>query len=272
MTRGILIIAHNNSVVDYISLAEIAASLAKKHLKLPVSILTDKKSFESLKDYQEGLFDKVVIIDQQTQYNPRVMYNQRIDDFLNSSRSQAWEHTPYDHTLLIDSDLLIFSDRFNQYWDLDESFLICDSMIDPIDKRLSFNDRRISDIGPELKWATAIMFKKDERAKTLFQLVDHIFENYSFYADTYFFDDRQFRNDIAFALAEHIIGGFIPAEMSLPPLHMTMVDDEIVWADSDKIKFLIKDNDSNLLITFENTDIHVMNKLDILKYKKNLLS
>jgi hypothetical protein len=272
MNRGILIVAHDNSIIKYTELAVIAAHLAKKNLNLPVSIITDLESSIHLKTVcADDLFDKIIIIEKLQQYNPRLMYGSKINDFLNASRSIAWECTPYEHTLLIDSDLLIFSNRFNQYWDLEENFLICESMIDPINKRLSFNDERVSDIAPKLKWATAIMFKKNQQAKILFDLVQHIFENYDFYADTYFFDDRQFRNDIAFTLAEHIVNGFKEAEISLPSMYITMIEDEIISIDGNKIKFLIKDKDTNLLTTLRDTDVHVMNKLDILKHKEQLI-
>lgn len=274
MTKGIVIVAHDNSIVKYSELAIVSAHLAKKHLKLPVSLIIDSESLKNLNGcVEKNLFDKIIIIDKEQQHNPRVMYGKIIDDFLNVSRSKAWKYTPYDHTLLIDSDLLIFSDRFNHYWDLDEDFLICDSMIDPLNKRLGFADKRISDIAPKLKWATAIMFKKNQCSKTLFDLVDHIFENYNFYADTYFFDERQYRNDIAFSIADHILNGFVQSETSLFSVYMTMMDDEILSIDGNKIKFLLKDNTNNSssIVSFDNTDIHVMNKLDILKNKELLL-
>jgi hypothetical protein len=54
---------------------------------------------------------------------------------------------------------------------------------------------------------------------------------------------------------------------------MTMMDDEILSIDGNKIKFLLKDNTNNSssIVSFDNTDIHVMNKLDILKNKELLL-
>ena len=41
MTNGILIFAHNNREVDYGLLAVISGGLAKKHLKVPVSLVAD---------------------------------------------------------------------------------------------------------------------------------------------------------------------------------------------------------------------------------------
>ena len=44
MNKGILIFAHNSREVDYILTAVLAASLAKKYLKAPVSLVTDNST------------------------------------------------------------------------------------------------------------------------------------------------------------------------------------------------------------------------------------
>ena len=41
MTKGVLIFAHNSTAVDYGMMAVIAGGLAKKHLKVPVSLVAD---------------------------------------------------------------------------------------------------------------------------------------------------------------------------------------------------------------------------------------
>ena len=48
MTNGILIFAHNNREVDYGLLAVISGGLAKKHLDVPVSLVTDHSTKEWL--------------------------------------------------------------------------------------------------------------------------------------------------------------------------------------------------------------------------------
>ena len=48
MTNGILIFAHNNREVDYGLLAVISGGLAKKHLHVPVSLVTDHSTKEWL--------------------------------------------------------------------------------------------------------------------------------------------------------------------------------------------------------------------------------
>jgi hypothetical protein len=272
MNRGILIIAHDSNSIKYSELSVIAARLAAKHLQLPVSLITDSDTVKNLTSCEIATyFDRIILTEKPTVGNPRMLYGEKVNDFLNSTRAGVWDLTPYDHTLLIDSDYLIFSDRLSKYWELDEDFLICEAMVDPAGSRLGDNDHRVSDIAPSMRWATIMMFKRNNRSRLIFDLVDHIRENYNFYADTYFFDERQFRNDIAFTIAEHIVNGYSQTSKTLPRAFMTMITDTILSIDKNKIKFNLVEHDKNSVVTFENTDVHVMNKLNILEFKDELL-
>jgi histidinol phosphatase-like PHP family hydrolase len=53
MSKGVLIFAYN-SKLDYLSIATVAARLVKKHLGLPVAIVTDSASFEKV---DQSVFD-----------------------------------------------------------------------------------------------------------------------------------------------------------------------------------------------------------------------
>ena len=48
MKKGIVIFAHNNRQIDYAKMSLISAKLAKKHLGVPVSLITDPSTLEWL--------------------------------------------------------------------------------------------------------------------------------------------------------------------------------------------------------------------------------
>jgi hypothetical protein len=270
MTRGVLIVAHDTDIIDYSTLSVISARLAAKHLGVPVSLITDLDTLENLKKsfIPEKEFDQITIVPKPAKGNIRNINNQVSDTFLNTNRHTVWHLTPYDSTLLIDSDLLIFSNKFNNYWDTESSVLICDSMLELTANRLTNTERRIADISPKLKWATAVLFKKNKESETFFNLVGHIKENYTYYADVYDFVPFQYRNDISFTIAKHIMNSFIETTDILPPLLFTLQDEYIVSINGSKIKLLLKDSS---ILTIEDSDIHVMNKEDIIKFKEYLL-
>jgi hypothetical protein len=284
MDRGVLIFAHNSREVDYVLMAMIAGGLAKKHLNVSVSIVTDETTLNWAREskiYEDikSIFENIILIDKPTDDNFR---NLRDGDtckkvpFNNSNRSSVYELTPYDTTLLIDSDFLIFTDQLNNYWELDYDVMIGRSINDILGNRSEMLDRRVSEVGPHLFWATTVMFKKNASSKTFFDLVSFIKENYNYYADLYRFDPRQYRNDISFSIAKHILNGFGETlEFSLPDI-TTILDTDILHDVNDDAGLQILVNDKlnpqkYFLSLVKHTDIHILNKQSIIRNKTNLL-
>lgn len=278
MNKGILIVAHNNRDVDYARLAIISGALAKKNLKLPVSLITDQSTIDWMEEEKilndaENIFENFIKIDR-----PQVIENYRIlhdgdkkinTAFLNYSRPSVFDYTPYDKTLLIDSDFLIFSDVLNNYWELDEDILISNGIKDIKGNRIGILDKRVSETGPNLYWATTVMFNKSLKSKLFFELVNFIKENYDYYSDLYRFDPRQYRNDISFSVANHILNGHRSIESYNLPMILTSFDkdDLVEVSELGKLTFLLSDmtSDNFTASAVRNSDIHIMNKQAIIR-------
>lgn len=277
MSRGIVLFAHNTRQVDYIRLALLSARLATKYLKVPVTLVTDESTLDWAKKskiYQliNETFERVILDEIETSNNYRILHDGNLKEkisFRNNSRFKIWDLTPYDRTLLIDSDFLIFSDTLSNYWDVDQDFLISPRINDINSQdRMMHHDRYISEAGTKLLWATTIMFTKNQSTKMLFNFVEHIYENYNMYSEIYRYDNRVYRNDISFSLANHILQGFAPSsEYFLPPVLSTIDKDILVDVNKDKLKFLIDQSIQNryIVTSIDSQDIHVMNKQSIIR-------
>jgi len=284
MTRGVLIFAHNNRDIDYAATALAAGGLAKKHLGVPVSLATDSSTIDWMKtskSYNQAVsvFDKIIEVDTPVTENRRRLHDglqSKIIPFVNSNRASAWDVTPYERTLLIDSDFLVLSNRLNEYWDVDADILIGKSMQDILEtSRAGYLDRYISDVAPTLYWATNVMFTKNENSQLFFNLVNTIRINYSYYADMYRFNPSQYRNDISFSIAKHIMDGFnTDTSLSLPPIFTTLDKDILYKVDLDeKLTFLINNdlNSNYCATTIKGLDVHVMNKQSLIRNVDRLL-
>lgn len=283
MKRGIVIYAHNNRKVDYALLSLIAGGLAKKNLNIPVSLITDSSTVDWMKTSDifkksTEVFENIIVTDRPEINNHRNLRDGLSNEhvpFVNGNRNTIWELTPYDRTLLIDSDFLIFSDHLNEYWDVDQDIMIGESINDIYDqKRLGYHDSFVSDTGIKLYWATTVMFTKNEISKFFFDIVNHVKEHYKFYADLYRFDPRQYRNDISFSIAKHMFDGFETSDnKTLPPVLTTLDRDILVEIKNNKPLFLINYNlGSEFCATsVNNLDVHVMNKQSICRCKDQLL-
>jgi hypothetical protein len=283
MTQGILIYAHNTRAVDYALLSVISAGLAKKHLSMPASLVTDDTTVSWMKQSQifhlaEKVFENIIVADRPITNNQRRLYdgeNSSTVPFVNVNRDTAWSLTPYDRTLLIDSDFLIFSDVLNKYWNTDCDLSIGESINDIYSQdRMKYLDRHISDTGVKLYWATTVMFTKNQNTRLFFDTVNHVKENYRHYADVFRFDHRQFRNDIAFSVSKHILDGFVESDVgTLPPI-LSALDRDILYGVNDqRLTFLIDHRlDNNYCAAaISGVDIHIMNKQSIIRNQQQLL-
>ena len=268
MKRGLLTYAHNNEKTNYLLMALGSAKLAKDNLGYPVSLVTDSKSLESLTNtkYQtllDQVFESIVLTDDVVATNKRKsLVTGEQTSFLNLNRDSAYDLTPYDQTLLFDSDFLIFTKELNRYWDVDQSFLIS-SAVDFFDPEVKgILDYRVSPTSLDLKWATTIFFKKDAESKAIFDLVKFIKNNYFYFGSIYKFDTKQFRNDIAFTVALHIIDGFKKnVKYELPPIKT--IHEAVIVQEFNKnslLKFLLPKTDKIYPIKIKDTDLHFMNK------------
>ena len=283
MKKGGLIFAHNSREVDYALLAVISGGLAKKNLGIPFTLVTDDATIEWMKtsniwDKANDIFENII-----STPRPETLNTRRLNDgnesktipFINADRASVWDLTPYDRTLLLDSDYLIFSDSLNNYWDVDESVLISKSMNDIRGDRIGFLDKHVSETGVHLFWATAVIFTKNEESKTFFDYVKHIRNNYEQYGDIYRFSPHQYRNDISFSVSKHFLEGFTTdTSNALPSLLTTTDKDMLADIKGNKLYFLINDplnQESFTACSIKDTDVHVMNKQSIVRNKNKLL-
>jgi hypothetical protein len=284
MKKGIVIIAHNSRDVDYAKMAIISAKFAKKNLRLPVSLITDESTGEWMKSSgliqtAENIFENIIFVPRPVSGNQRILYdgtNSSVVPFLNSNRSSVWDYTPYEKTLMIDSDFFVMTDTLNNYWDLDQDILLGQRFNDIQGDRKGYLDDWISETGVHLYWATTVMFTKNENSKIFFQLIDYIKDNYKFYADLFRFDPKQYRNDIAFSVAYHILNGFESNGYSLPEI-LTVQGKDILEKihENERMFFSIKhwnDGESFYLISIKDQDIHVMNKQSIVRNYERLIN
>jgi len=283
MNKGIVIFAHNSRKVDYSLMSIIAGGLAKKHLDLPVSLITDKSTIEWMQQNKktinfDNVFENIICVEKPESDNYRNLNDGNLLDnvpFTNGNRYSVFELTPYDRTLLIDSDFLIFSDRLKPYIESEADLMIGSAMEDLGGNRIGTLDRYVSDTGPNLYWATNVIFTKNANTKIFFELVDYIREHYSYFCDLYRFFPKPYRNDISFSIAQHILDGHsTDLRFSLPPIPSTIDKDILIDVDENaKLTFLINQDFNNefVAMSLKNQDVHVMNKQSIVRNSESLL-
>jgi hypothetical protein len=261
MTKGVLLFAFNNDNVDYYSMAIATAKRANKFLNLPVTVVTDSSTELSKYTYE---FDNVIIVE--ADKTNRDALNQV---WINKGRYQAYALSPYDETLLLDTDYLINSDTLLKPFELYDDFM-CHN-------RTSFlmipkhHQEYVSDQSFPTLWATVIYFKKTEKVKHIFECMEMIQKNYNHYTQLYNMTIGNYRNDFSLTIALRIVCGQTEDSRHYIPWNLVHVGKGTnVYRDADTTYTVMYDNWQRGKIrkeyaTVSNTDFHMMNKVNFME-------
>jgi len=270
MTKGVLLFANNNKSIDYVKQAVFLAKRIRKYMNLPTSIVTSTE----LTDEQENCFDKVIAhaINENKTTNKRHhdgdMYN-KITRFYNYNRADAYDISPYDETIVMDTDFIISNDILNNCFVQQKDLLLYNDATHVGIHNGTSEFKRISDTGVDFYWATVFFFKKTNETKIFFDLIKHISKNYMHYRSMYQFRTTVFRNDFAFSIAIHIMNGYQAGEFAgkLPGTKFFSIDkDVLIDIVDDEIKILVQ-KQSRLgeytAVNLKGSNCHVMNKFSL---------
>lgn len=271
MTQGVVLIARNNKEIDYVSQAVFLAKRIREYLDLPTTVLTDNAEYLE-KNNLIDVFDKVIIIKNDVPYTNKKYRDGSIYykslEFKNVNRSKVYELSPYEETLLLDTDLIIADDVFNNCFTQSSNLMMYSDAFELSGNKDTSEFKYITDIGPKFYWATAIFFRKSKTNKIFFDLVAHIQENWIHYRKLYQIVSPVFRNDFAFSIAVHIINGYANGEFvkAMPgTLYYTTDRDEVLTINNDEFLFLLeKQNQCEYFLSKTKAKtVHIMNKYSL---------
>lgn len=287
MSKGVLVFARNNEEVDYVKQAYFLAQRVKEYLGLPTSIVTDSPSYleRSFPDYQQ-VFDKVIkIVWTEDDVNEDSVLsnseNHSIKPFndgslttkrlmwKNESRTLAYEISPYDETLVLDTDVVISNSVFLQCFNQSNNLLMYKDSYDiaGLDRGLEFT--WVSNTSVDFYWATCIFFRKTETNKIFFNLVQHIQENWQHYNSVFQLRTSLYRNDYAFSIAAHIMNGYQSGNFAgpMPGTLYYVTDKSILWEIKDNSLFILLEKPEYVgeytALRIKDANVHVMNKFSL---------
>ena len=90
MTKGVLLFALNNSEINYIKLAQDAAIRIQHFLKVPVSLITDADSANTI--VNRTLFDNIIIVENENYHIKR--FHDGEQHWLQTCGADAACHSP----------------------------------------------------------------------------------------------------------------------------------------------------------------------------------
>ena len=216
--------AHNTQQTNYYALAEHAARRVEKFLRLPTTLITDNETLNTVD--QQYSFDNTIIIDRDK------------DNFLkknvawhNTSRYKVYELSPYEETLIIDTDYIINSDTLLKTFEYNSDF-VCHSDCRYLLKKVEPEYLHVSN--HVTLWATVMRYRRSNRTEAIFNMIKMIQDNYDHYARVYNFMPYTYRNDYALTIALATVNGHITRNQDFlhwkllhiaPPVQVTRYDE-----------------------------------------------
>jgi len=265
MTQGILLFAFNNEDINYGSMAVWASRNINRCLNKPVSLVTNYETKNNLDEKipnWKSNFDRVIFQESISTHKKR--YLDRHLTFHNLNRINAWELTPYDETIVIDTDVLIQSDQLNKLWNSNESLIICSNSSDIFGRR-DAEFEYVNPYGIKFYWATIFYFRKNKESQMFFDLCKDIKSNYTWNRKIHGLPSGPVRNDHIWSIAVHNLNHTSVIPWNIP---YSSPSDRIVKMSKDSVTIL-----GDQLLTKVNQDIHLMNKFDLLSLiEKDLIN
>jgi len=262
MTRGALIFAFNNEQTDYLAMAEWSAQRIRRHLDIPVAVVTN-----DVDRARNQSFDRII----ETQ--PSTGGTRWFEDYAstvswhNAGRVDAFNLTPWDHTLVLDADYVVCSDHLNRLWDTNTDFLCHKNAWDtktgkPLDGLNTFGRHKMP-----MWWATVVCFKRTNFSQYVFDAMTMVRENWQHYRDLYQIDRATYRNDFALSIALGIVSGHTNTVDEIPwDLASVLPDTELEHLDNDYFSMRYRDPDGILRsVGISGTDFHAMGKAHLEK-------
>jgi hypothetical protein len=228
-------------------------------------------------------FDRIIIdepnneeIGQRRYHDTR--YSTFTDAYKNTNLANIYDLSPFDETVMLDVDYLMLDDTMDLVWNNIEDFM-CNYKTSDLNHTINnfgFNNR-FNYMSIPLYWATAVYFRKTEKSRLIFQMMNYVKENYAYYQYLYqFTPSGYFRNDYALSIAIHLLNNLMEygSIKSLPvdSLLFSLEEDEMHAFKDGRCIISSEPEQGDFRLHDISRNVHVMNKRAILRKASEIIT
>ena len=246
--KGILLFSFDTAELQYSKITKKCIELLRIHCPdIPVVVVGDR--------IIESADSTILAEDPQ----PNINNLRGPKQWKNLARVDAYDLSPFDCTIIIDSDYLVYDNNLMKLFESEQSVLAHRSWCD-----LNYAEVSNIQMGNSMivmMWATVLMFKKNKEVEQMFNYWRHALKNYQYYAELFGLNKRMVRNDHAFTIA-------MAKMQEYGPMEHTIIPWDIITANQNfEVKQITKDNivleDQHGEITVDQS-VHILNKESLL--------
>lgn len=241
--QGILIY-NFPSHINYTKIAELCVTQCKNYLP-DVPIMSVGQPIQGV-DLHHNLH---------IPYTNKKVFGNVSRTWYNLARHLSYKISPWDNTIVIDSDYIIMSTQLKKLFESDQQILMHREWYDITNDKINVMPVGKSQI--EMLWATVLKFTKTPHVKEFFNLWEKIILNYNYYAKLLNFSPRVIRNDYAVSIALKQLVNFGSVDHCVIPWSLQTTRENVEIKKITKQKIVLSDNKSNFNLIF---DTHILNK------------
>ena len=234
--------------IDYTKIAEKCVSQCKKHLK-QVPIMSVGQPIAGA-DLHHAL--------EVPQHNKKV-FNGISKVWHNLARHHAYDISPWQTTVVIDSDYMIFSNQLQKLLKSKQQILMHRQWYDIANNTTTVT--RVGNSAIDMLWATVLKFDRTPEVEKFFLLWRRVIKHYHYYAKLFGFSSHVIRNDYAVSIALKQLMDFGEVEHCVIPWDIHTTRDTIKVKSFSENGIRLSDNHSVFDVT---SDCHVLDKESLL--------
>ena len=254
MTTGVLIFAYNNEHIDYLAMANWSAKNIRRHLDLPVAVVTNELPPDEYK------FEQIILAKTESTSRRKFTDIEETVTWYNGNRMDAYALSPWSQTLVLDADYVVASDQLKTVLNFKQDFVAHQQATD-VTNNFNFDDHNYFGRNRmPMSWATVMMFRRSHYAEMIFEIMTMIKNNWDHYRGLYGVPRGTYRNDYALSIALNITNGHTQVYPTIPwSLASVSHEHTLTQLDQDTYRVdYIKDNKPRWITLKQ--DFHAMGK------------
>lgn len=258
MKTGALILAFNNEHTDYIQLAAWNCANIKRHLGIPVAVVTNHCDHPLVQSHFDCVISAEAAAGGQRHF---VDYDQTVT-WYNAGRPDAYDLSPWDQTLLLDADYVVASDILKSVLRSNQDLLAHQTAVDAVDQNDFSGLNTFGAHHMPMWWATVVMFRRSARAQLTFDAMKMIRANWSHYRHLYQTGNSVYRNDHALSIALGVVNGHTQQHPTIPwNLVSVLPNHQVVELSQDHYRINYTNSQNQLRwVDLQGQDFHAMGK------------
>ena len=242
--KGILLFSFDTAELEYSKITEKSIELLRINCpNIPVVVVGDKIIKSA---------DWTILADDP---QPNVHNLRGPKQWKNLARVDAYELSPFDTTIIIDSDYLAYDNNLVKLFESDQPVLAHTTWCD-----LNYAEVTTMPMGNsmlDMMWATVLMFKKDTVVRQMFNTWRNVLENYSYFAELFGLNKRMVRNDHAFTIAMAKIQNHGSVQHTIIPWDIITANQNFKVKEITNKNIVLEDQHGEIIV---DQSVHILNK------------